>query len=73
MKRITAADCVLSLKLHKLSINAAALADIMGADSRAVATALRGPVKDGRVHWHFKKGVAWYRFVRQTAKKGGAA
>lgn len=71
MKKTTAAEAVQALKQHKLSLKAAQLADIMGTDSRAVATALRGPVKDGRVHWHFKKGVAWYRFVRQTAKAGG--
>lgn len=71
MKKITAADAVQALKQHKLSITAAALAYIMGADSRAVATALRGPTKDGRVSQRFKKGLARYRFVRQTAKAGG--
>ena len=73
MKRITAADCVLALKLNKRSINAAALADIMGTDSRAVATALRKPTSDGRVSIHYKKGIGWYRFVRMSPKKGGAA
>lgn len=73
MKRITASDCVLALKLHKLSINAAALADIMGTDSRAVATALRKPTSDGRVSIHYKKGIGWYRFVRMSPKKGSAA
>lgn len=39
-------------------------------DSRAVATALRGPVDDGRVTltWRRKAGRASYRFVRLKAK-----
>lgn len=65
---ITAEQCVRALKERKLSTSAAGVAAMLGTDSRAVATALRKPVRDGRVRSSFKKGIAWYRFVRLTAK-----
>ena len=67
---VTAEVCVLALKKHKLSIPAKNLAVLLGTDSRAVATALRKPTHDGRVFWRFKRGIAYYRFVRLTAAKG---
>lgn len=73
MKRITADDCVRALKARKTAHPASAVAKDLGSTSRAVATALRGPVKDGRVSWNFKKGIALYRFVRLNPKKGSAA
>jgi hypothetical protein len=73
-KTITADACVKALKIAGRRIPAKAIAEIVGGDSRAVATALRKPTHDGRVDWTFKKGIAHYRFVRLTpAPKGGAA
>lgn len=72
MSKVTAEQCVRALKEIGLSTPAARLAERMGTTSRAVATALRQPCHDGRVSWNFRKGVAWYRFVRLSAK-GGAA
>jgi hypothetical protein len=72
MSRITAEMCVMALKKQRTSMSAKAIAERVGGDSRAVATALRKPTRDGRINWTFKKGIAWYRFVRLTAKKGDA-
>ena len=72
MTKITAEICVRALKDHGLSTPAKNIAEMTGSSSRAVATALRKPTHDGRVSWTFKGGVAYYRFVRLTAK-GGAA
>ena len=75
MNRITAEMCVKALKATGRSIPAREIAQHVGGDSRAVATALRKPVRDGRVKIMYKRGLgygAWYRFVRLTAK-GGAA
>jgi hypothetical protein len=66
---ITAEDCVRALKEVGLSTTAALLAQRMGVTSRHVATALRQPVKDGRVTRRFVKGRAWYRFVRLAVVK----
>lgn len=88
--KITGEMCVKVLKEHKefsliyaadQAITAKDIARALDTDSRAVATALRKPVKDGRVktvadrkHWS-KFGVWCYKFVRSTPakKKGGAA
>ncbi len=71
--RITAEQCVKALKARNLSTTAKQLAEYMGeTDSRAVATALREPVRDGRVKIHYARGiglVANYRFVRMKAVK----
>lgn len=67
--RITAEQCVLALKKRKVSTPARELAKDLGTDSRAVATALRKPTHDGRVKWSFTGGIAYYRFVRLTAKE----
>lgn len=51
------------------------IAFLLKTDSRAVATALRKPVKDGRVWIGNFNGVATYTFLRSTAAKvkGGSA
>lgn len=68
--KITAEQCVRALKQHGLSTSAKNIAVMLGnTDSRAVATALRKPTRDGRVSWTFKKGIAFYRFVRLKAKE----
>lgn len=69
-KKITCEQVVLALKAHRLSTTAASIAARMGTDSRAVATAVRAAVKDGRVTRHYKKAgkgqqvCAYYRFMR---------
>lgn len=71
MTKITCEDAVRALKNEGLSTTAKCLAQhLPGSDSRAVATALRKAVKDGRVTWTFKKGIAFYRFKRLTPKEG---
>lgn len=40
----------------------------MDTDSRAVATALRQPVKDGRVTIRYHQGIGHYRYVRMLAR-----
>ena len=65
--KITCEDAVLALKKHGLSTTAKCLAQLLpGADSRAVATALRNATRDGRVTITYRKGIAWYRFKRLT-------
>lgn len=68
MKSITADYVVRALRDGQRRLRAAHLAYILGTTSRAIATALRGPVRDGRVHVLWRKGLAHYRFVRLTAK-----
>lgn len=65
---ITAEDCVRALQQHRNSTTAAELAVILDTSSRAVATALRGPTGDGRIKMTFRKGRAWYRFIRLTPR-----
>jgi hypothetical protein len=75
-KKITGDDCVKCLKTMSNGSTAADIAFLLNTDSRAVATALRKPVKDGRVKWgKFVRGVATYTFLRSTPAKvkGGAA
>lgn len=69
MNKITCEDAVLMLKKLKLSNQAKNIAARLGTDSRAVATALRAAVKDGRVSINYKKGIGFYRFKRLTAKE----
>lgn len=64
MKRITTEDAVRALKARRTAHPASSIAGDLGVTSRAVATALRAAVKDGRVSWRFKRGIALYRFVR---------
>jgi hypothetical protein len=64
MNRITTDDAVRALKARKTAHPASAIAQDLGSTSRGVATALRHAVRDGRVSWRFKKGIALYRFVR---------
>jgi len=66
--RITAEQAVLALKAIGLSSSAKVIAERMGTDSRAVATAMRGAVADGRVSIAYGKSVARYRFKRLTPK-----
>lgn len=40
----------------------------MDTDSRAVATAMRQPVKDGRVRIRYHGGIGHYRYVRMRAR-----
>lgn len=76
MSKITTQDAVLAAKFFRSSQPAAALAGYLSKQkggpvtSRAVATALREAVSDGRVKINYPKGlqVATYRFVRLTAK-----
>lgn len=70
MKKITADDAVRALKKHGLATTAKTIAKLLETDSRAVATALRLPVDDGRVTRRFKKGIALYRFKRLTPSCG---
>lgn len=71
MSAITCDQAVRALKEIGCSQPARVIATYMGTDSRAVATALRGAVSDGRVSISFrhKDGVARYRFVRLAAKR----
>ena len=70
MQKITADDAVKALKKHGLTTTAKVVAQLLDTDPRAVATALRLPVNDGRVSRRFKKGIAWYRFNRLTPNGG---
>ena len=76
-RKITAQMCVEALKAVGKAIPAAELADfITRTDSRAVATALRKPVRDGRVKIMYKRGLglgAHYCYLRSAAKNRGAA
>lgn len=65
---ITAEDVVRGLKSGKRSMPAKIIGEWLGTDSRAVATALRKPVKDGRVSCTYRRGIAWYRFKRLKPK-----
>lgn len=66
MSKITCDQAVRALKELGTSSPAKNIAARLDTDSRAVATALRQAVKDGRVSWSFKEGIAFYRFVRLT-------
>lgn len=67
---ITGEQAVAALKQLGTAQSAASIANFLGTDSRAVATALRRPVEDGRVSlsWRRKAGKASYRFVRLKPK-----
>ncbi len=68
MIKITCDDAVRALKRHGPPAAAKHLARMLDTDSRAVATALRNAVYDGRVTTKYVGGIAYYRFVRLTAK-----
>jgi hypothetical protein len=68
---ITCEDVVRKLKQWRLSTPAKSIAQMMGADSRAVATALRKATYDGRVKMKFRRGIAYYRFVKLTPNTEG--
>lgn len=70
-KRVTTEDAVRAAKARKTAHPAKALAGDLGSTSRAVATAMRAAVDDGRVSIRYKGGIALYRFVR-LSKKGRA-
>ncbi len=71
---ITTLDAVVATKMLAHSTTAKNIAADMsertGAaiTSRAVATALRAAVADGRVTLTYRKGRGFYRFVRLTPK-----
>ncbi len=68
--KVTAEQCVMALKRRNLNSTAKELADYLGTDSRAVATAMRKPVRDGRVTIRYTRGLGFgasYRFVRLKA------
>lgn len=70
--KIKCEDVVVALKQIGLTVTANAIAQRLGTDSRAVATAVRAAVNDGRVKITFPKrggGPAYYRFVRITPVK----
>jgi len=72
--KITCKDAVLFLKKRGLSTTAESIALAMthagcATTSRAVATALRSAVNDGRVTITFRRGRGFYRFVRLTPKE----
>ena len=71
MARISAETAVLAVKALKRSVPASEIASFIGTDSRAVATALRQPTRDGRVTITYRKPKGdplqrrgFYRFVR---------
>lgn len=73
VSRINEHVVVRALQKRRLSTTAKALVaslidDGFDTTSRAVATALRQPVADGRVSINYGKAVARYRFVRLRAK-----
>jgi hypothetical protein len=67
--KITCADAVLALKKMGVASPAKNIAARLGTDSRAVATALRGAVADGRVTIAYRRGIGSYRFKRLSARK----
>ena len=67
-QKITCEDAVLCLKRFGLSWPAKTIGAAMKTDARAVATALRMAVKDGRVKITYRKSIGFYRFIRLTAK-----
>lgn len=74
-EKITGEMVVRALKAIGRSETVKAIAAKLGTtDTRAIATAARAPVKDGRItisyrHSKRNRGVALYRFVRLTAKE----
>lgn len=66
---ITGDDCVAALAKMGKPSTAKEIAAELGTDSRAVATAMRIPLKDGRVEWgNWVKGVAVYTRPRRKEK-----
>jgi hypothetical protein len=73
--RVTADAVVRACKALGTAHPAKAIAAKLGTDARAVATAARRPVADGRLRIWYPKGsaVALYRFVRLSPKPNPAA
>jgi hypothetical protein len=65
---LTCEEAVRALKRVRLSTTAKSLAARQATSSRAVATALRAATEDGRVSVTYKRGLAYYRFVRLKSK-----
>jgi hypothetical protein len=66
---ITGDDCVVALKKLGGGVTAKAIAAELGTTSRAVATAMRTPLNDGRVGWgKWVKGVAVYTLPKRKEK-----
>jgi antitoxin component of RelBE/YafQ-DinJ toxin-antitoxin module len=73
-RRITGDDVVRALKRLRKSSDAKQIAAALGIDdTRAVATAARRPVKDGRItiNYRGRSNAATYRFVRIAAQQQG--
>lgn len=70
LAKVTADDCVRAAQAIRTACSAQQIAERLGTSPRAVATAIRSAVKDGRVSIRFPKGLnmALYRFVRVKAK-----
>lgn len=75
MTKITTTDVLQALKMIGRSSTAEFIATYMAHErgfgdvtSRAVATAMRMPVADGRATITYRKGRGWYRFVRMAPK-----
>lgn len=72
--KITCEQAVLALKKLKTSSPATTIAPLLNTDTRAVATALRAAVNDGRVSITYRRGAkgeqrrGFYRFVRLTPR-----
>lgn len=65
--RINDVDIVVALQRLKRTVTAKEIAEELGTDdTRAIATAARKPVEDGRITRRYprKHAVAVYRFVR---------
>lgn len=76
MKKVTGDDVVLALKALKRSVPIREIsAHLGGAGSRAIATAARGPMSDGRITVRYPRrgSAAVYRFVRLKAAIKGVA
>ncbi|GEM_PF-3573168 len=74
-RRITGIDVVLALKDLGRTVTAKEIAAQLGiTDTRAIATAARQPVKDGRITQRHKRrlNAAMYRFVRLKPTSHGA-
>lgn len=68
MEKVTCEQTVRKLKHIGRSVPAKTIALFLNTDSRAVATALRSAVRDGRVTINYRRGIGHYRFVRLVAK-----
>lgn len=65
---ISSDDVVYACRMLRTSQKATTIARFLGTTTRAVATAARVPIADGRLKTSYKGGLARYRFVRMKAK-----